>query len=273
MKKQGIENQILEQILSFYPYKEENLKIQLQSVEENILLWAIDSPTFGLLYTYSNIKGNLLFQSILFQYATPFSNHCALVKEINGSWYILNTFKQEIVKVPIEDMPWQNIRPLNNGNLALFNLDNQWGSYYFDAEENTFCMDIPFIWDALEFSKNNKVKVGMCNQHIYENSENQKIGTPDFYTFQMKIAELEKEECYKEDAYQQFLQEMYKENKTYQFILRENVLNSLENRIEFKKNAYPLYEKEIPFFNQCSKQIIEEYSLEDYKRVKARVIK
>ncbi len=157
----------------------ESYNIELLSIKENIVLWCT-CYKYALcprLYFYTDIKGELLFEGTIFQYATPFSDSCALIKQ-NNAWYIIDLKLMEFVSLPSEILPYR-ANGFENGNLAIFDRTKEhWGSYYYSREFKTFEQDIPFIWDALEFlRKKDIVYVGMhdvsktplINEDAYEN--------------------------------------------------------------------------------------------------------
>ena len=103
-------------------------------------------------YYYTDLCGNLLFDGYGFDYATLFSDNKAVVK-ISGKMFVLDIEKKELVEIP-DDLNWKNLNGFRNGNLAVFDKDaKHWGSYYYNSDEKGFVLDIPFIWDALEFSR------------------------------------------------------------------------------------------------------------------------
>ncbi|MDE6141669.1 MAG: hypothetical protein K2G03_03605 [Bacilli bacterium] len=137
--------------------------IELISIKENIVLWGTyyKYSLCPRLYFYTDIEGKLLFDGTIFQYATPFSDSCALVKQDND-WYIIDLKIMEFVGLPNEILPY-TANGFENGNLAIFDRKKEhWGSYYYSREDKTFKQDIPFIWDALEFlRKKEDVYVGI----------------------------------------------------------------------------------------------------------------
>ena len=192
-----LKNKVLENIYALYG-KEEIEDIALVSKSEGFYLWDILLFNHTKCNVYSNRDGKLLFDGKSFACASPFSSGCAWVK-VEEKWFIINTVKNECVEIP-NQITWKNIRPMKNGNIAIFNPKNAWGSIYYDSEEHTFKKDIPFIWDALEFSTNaNEVMVGMCNENA------------DMY--QIKLTNMQKEEAYQYETYKKFLKEQYKLQK------------------------------------------------------------
>lgn len=156
--------------------------IALESVEEDIALWKKGNPaTNEFLYFYTDLDGNLLFNGENFFYATPFSNSRAFVRNYRG-WFVLDIKKKEIVcfsnDLIIDDL--DNINKFRNDELAVFDgKKNKWGSLLYNEDEHTFEKDIPFIWDALDFSrlKNEEyaeVYIGLhnlspiCSKHPYD---------------------------------------------------------------------------------------------------------
>lgn len=128
-------------------------KIFLESVEEDIALWKkgnIEHKDFC--YFYTDLEGNLLFNGNQFKYATPFSNSRACINNYR-EWLILDLEKKEVISFPNE-LTFGNINKFRNDGLALFNIISlKWGSIKYDSYEKTFKQDIPFIWDALEYSR------------------------------------------------------------------------------------------------------------------------
>lgn len=274
---------VLEQFYSIFPKEQgKNLNISLCGVEENIALWNLYLAENSM-YFYTDIHGKVLFDSHFFPFASTFSDGVAWVKDFSEKWYIINLRKNELVEIPIEDMPWKNIRDIRHGNLALLNRKNQWGSYFYNQEENTFRQDVPFLWDTLEFSrKENLVYVGMCSSRVIVNSLNE--WAFDDFQMQLNIARLSKKEIYDLFAYRDFLQQYFL-NSTLEkgrCIIKNLEEVSIEQKQrairDFVSCAYPIAddvfsEKSDSLFNTNYDETIAVSSLEEYKRVRGRVLK
>lgn len=244
-----LKNKVLENMVALYG-KDEIEDISLLSKAEGFYLWDVLLLNQTKGNVYSNRDGKLLFDGRVFACASPFSNGCAWVK-LDGVWLILNTLKNEYVGIP-NKITWKNIRPIENGNIALYNPKNVWGSLYYDSEEHTFKKDIPFIWDALEFSKNAKeVMVGMC----HENED----------AYQIKLSNMKKEDAYSYTAYKNFLKEQYQLERECLCIARSK--NEL-TKTEFCMSAYPLYDKSVEYPVD-----VETIPLKEYRKVLGRAIK
>ena len=254
--KRGIDlkNKVLENIDALYG-KEEIEDIALVSKCEGFYLWDILLSNHTKCNIYSNRDGKLLFDGNIFACASPFSSGCAWVK-VEDTWFILNTLKNECVGIP-NQITWKNIRPIKNGNIALFNPKNVWGSIYYDSEEHTFKKDIPFIWDALEFSEHaNEVIVGMC--HEKDNN------------YQMKLTNMKKEEAYQYESYKKFLKEQYKLQKE---CLMLAYATSELTKTEFCMSAYPFYETKEVICTNKQPESVETVPTSEYKRVLGRAVK
>ncbi len=146
-------------------------EIYLRSVEEDIALWKKESLIIKDInstkeskiyrYFYTDLLGNLLFNGKSFNYATPFSNSRACLKD-GDEWLILDSKDKKITYFP-DELSFKNINVFRNDSLALCNgNDFKWGSIKYNNDENIFEFDIPFIWNALDFSRENgKVYVGI----------------------------------------------------------------------------------------------------------------
>lgn len=196
---------ILKQFYSVLNGRENKVDLSLCGVEENIALWNLYTTDMQF-YFYTNLQGKILFDGKCFPCASNFSEGCAWVKE--DQWYIINLRKQELVEIPVEEMPWKNIRDIRHGNLAMANVKNKWGSYFYNQEENTFQEDVPFIWDALEFSrKKDRVYAGVLSSRRIINSLNE-WGPEDLLLY-LKMAKLSKTAVYNMEAYRYFLKQYF----------------------------------------------------------------
>lgn len=138
--------------------------IILESVEEDIALWKKGNHVYkDWHYFYTDLEGNLLFNDEIFKYATPFSNSRAFVNNFREC-LILDLERKEIISLP-KELTFLNINNFRNDNLALFDRNSySWGSVRYNPDEKSFKKDIPFIWDALEFSRlKDQVYVGIHN--------------------------------------------------------------------------------------------------------------
>lgn len=272
---------VLEQFYSMFPREQgKNLNVALYGVEENIALWSLQM-TENSLYFYTDLQGKILFDNSFFPFASTFSDRVAWVKDFSGIWYIINLRKKELVEIPIEEMPWKNIRDIRHGNLAVLNKENQWGSYFYNQEENTFQQDVPFLWDALEFSrKENLAYVGMYSSRSIVNPLNE--WAPENFQMLIKVTPLLKNYLYDRKAYQQFLQQYFLDSSLGVDILKniETVPRNGKNKLkqEFVSNAYSIAdegfdEKSDSLFNTNYNESIITGSLEEYKRVRGRVLK
>ena len=164
---------------------------KLISLEEDIALWKAIAYYGGgktTRYFYTNLKGEILFDNEGFCYATPFSNSLAYVEKYKHEnaygdsyifgpytfYYIIDLKKKELVYIPLQTEKFSGFRNNNLGTLD--NNTKCWGSYYYNREENTFELEIPFIWNALEPSRAKDVMyVGKAllhhthNYHSYDN--------------------------------------------------------------------------------------------------------
>lgn len=146
----------------------------MEGVEENIALWQVTTKSFrhGDKYTYfyTDLNGNLLFGNSFFDYATPFSNGCALVQTQYYSpeikTFILDIKHHQVLSIPI-DFNSAN-KMMHNSLPVLDNKSNKWGSYIVDTETGIWTYDIPFIWDCLALSRNkDNVYVGCSEDFCY----------------------------------------------------------------------------------------------------------
>lgn len=284
-KREKMKQIILEQIAFMYPNEEESIKnVTLCNMNENIFLWKLELTNKTHLYLYTNWNGNILFNGTIFPYASPFSNSCALVElktlEENQSisqYYIIDVAKKEFVQIPMEEMNGKVMYHIRNGNVAMYGQNNHWGSYFYDPENNHFIKDIPFIWDTLEFSKDGKnVAAGLCSSKVLVNSDNWE---PDKVELKIKVMNTFKEYAYTDALYQQFLRYIYDNQLPCREITSDNkTILTPQRKENFVIKYYDLYEYETehPILNQCTNDlpsVIDSINLEEYKRVRGRVIK
>lgn len=164
--------------------KEANLfsNFKIVSIEEGIILLQQqnlqkkDSRT----YFFTDLNGNILFSNTGFKYATPFSSSLSYVIMWDNMEYIID-IKSKLL-ILISNNKWQITNGFRNGNLAVFDEESKkWGSYLFDRDNLSFSQDIPFIWDALEFSRD--------KDFVYA-GKNGKILTSTFYDVQTRWSEI-----------------------------------------------------------------------------------
>lgn len=116
------------------------------SIEDHIILWY--SKDLG--YFYTDLEYHMLFDAF-FPFATPFSDGQAIIFFSNMPC-ILDVRDQTITTIP-KEIDFNHCRKnIVHGNIASFHKDyGKWGSYTFCKD--TFFLDIPFLWDRLEFSR------------------------------------------------------------------------------------------------------------------------
>ena len=253
--------------------------VLLCGVEEDIALWAFQIDSVPV-YFYTNLQGKLIFGDVCFFKASAFSKSCAWVKTMDKEWYIINREKKELIKIPYCDMPWQNIRDIRNGNLALLNEKNLWGSYFYDQEEHIFQNDIPFIWNALEFSRKEKFAyAGIFSSKSVVNSSNE--WGPEHVFFQLIVSQFLKDCLYNLDIYQHFLRDYFTNPSLGIDITETKIPTSLQEKeclkkqfIAYAHNIADYYnEKEDSLFNTNLGKIRSVENLKDYTRVLGKVKK
>lgn len=269
----SIKEKVWNQVCIIYASAKENIKdINICSVEEKIGLWQMTLTSNETLYFYTNIRGEIIFNGQLFSYASPFSKGCALVRACN-KYYLININKNKLIEIPENKINCQNIRPIKNGNLAVLGENNRWGSYYFDAEKSTFTSDIPFIWDALDFSKEGKnLYAGLFSFKNVE-VDDVKNWASNKLQLQLKIACMTKEEGHNFKAYQRFLKENYA-NETVDYLRNQKIIlqEKKQDLNAYRKKAFPLetqtnYTTLIP----SAREVVSVGNLEEYQLVRGRV--
>lgn len=279
----AIRNKVLKEkntVLNSIACKKKELDVFLCSVEEDIALWYFQTSS-GPVYFYTNLQGKLIFGEECFLKASSFSQSCAWVKTLENEWVIVDVNKKEWIKIPYEDMPWQNIRDIRNGNIALLNQSNLWGSYFYNQEEHTFEKDIPFIWDALEFSrKESFIYAGAFSSRSVINPTNE--WGPEKVFLQLKVSKFLKNHGYDMEVYRQFLKEYFINPSIGIDIVESKVPISLQEKEylkeEFIKTAHNIAdqyyeEKEDSLFNTNLGTIRSLENLKEYKRVLGKVKK
>lgn len=274
-EKQKIEEQILHKIA-----QNQIKSMDLCSVEENIGLWLLQTVE-GNVYFYTDLKGNFLFNGEFFLQASAFSNLCAWVQDLSRNWFIINIAKHERILMPTEDFNFFTMRGLVEGNLAIFDYSNHWGSYYFNSEEKTFKKDVPCIWDALEFSRKDdwayvgiSSSIGLMNSSLKWNLEE--------ILLQLKIAKMNKSLIYNTKVYQKFLKE-YLVNPTLGVTIKKNIKKipdplKEKHRIEFIQLPYDIRdgfyeENKNSLYNTNTNELVNTGNLENYEITRSRVIK
>ena len=195
-KREEMKQIVSEQLASLYPNEVDNTTdLKLCNITEDILLWQIEYRNKIQLYFYTNRNYKMLFNGQVFPYASPFSNDCAVVKEMNTE------------------------------------TKNKW--------------------------------------------------KPDKVELKIKVMDALKEEAYNDTLYRQFLSYTYENQLPYMEIFpNENVKSSLTSQMEedFIRELHDLYgyDSETPILNTCTNRapvIVNTGSLEEYKRVRGRVLK
>jgi len=214
-------------------------KLYPVAVEDGIALWervtSIDNKSQ---YFYTDLTGRILFNNISFTYATPFSNHKAIVL-LYDKWYLINLNKQEIIVLPKE------INFINFGNFKndLFSLckikkdgNYKWGAYKYQEVNNTFMLEIPFIWDTLQISRcENTVYAGnhlIENNHYRNYFDNELLFTLNILKMSLNAAKNISHYNYELDN------EPNLYNPTL-YVLQRNIENQLEIQNLIKEN-YPI---------------------------------
>lgn len=192
----------IERYLKKQKEREQINKPKLVSVEENIILWKEKTDV----YFYTDIKQNELFDGKRFALATPFSDCCALVK--NDDWEIINIDEQERIILP-RSLNFENIKGIRHNNISILDRHaKKWGSYYFDAKNHSFTQKIPFIWDALEFSRKEGIIYGGISK-IYKSmpTDNMIQNKGDWWLWDIEIPLIAMtiEEGQTEEYYQEYL--------------------------------------------------------------------
>lgn len=287
-KREEMKQIVSEQLASLYPNEVENITdLKLCNITEDILLWQIEYRNKIQLYFYTNRNYKMLFNGQVFPYASPFSNDCAVVKEMNTETKkvetnIIDLSQKEIIEVPVEEIGCLETYHIRNGNMAMLGNNNHWGSYLYYKKENAFLKDIPFIWDVLEFSKNaDHVGIGLRYYKSILNTDTKNKWKPDKVELKIKVMDALKEESYNDTFYRQFLSYTYENQLPYMEIFpNENVKSSLTSQMEedFIREFHDLYgyDSETPILNTCTNRapvIVNTGSLEEYKRVRGRVLK
>lgn len=287
-KKEEMKQIVLEQLAYFFLNEVENITdLHLCNVSEDILLWQIEYEKKIKLYFYTDRNYKLLFNEQVFTYASPFSKGCGLAKTINTKTEkeetnVIDLNLRKIVEVPTEEMDCLETYNIRNGNMAMYGNNGHWGSYFYNEEENAFLEDIPFIWDALEFSKDgNNVVVGLRNYQSILNPDLENKWKPDKVEMKIKMMEALKEYAYDTTLYRQFLSYVYKNKlSSMEIYPTENVERSLTPQMEecFIREFHDLYgyASETPILNTCTNRtpnIVDTGSLDEYTRVRGRVLK
>ena len=148
-------------VIKNYKMKQKG-KIELVSYEEDIALWKITNVEKGCLYFYTDLNGNVLFDTD-FSYATPFSSGKACIF-YERYFHILDLDKKEIISFPSElekisncysgTTQFAQLNGMRHDNIAIFDEESfKWGGFKYNSSEKTFKQNIPYIWDTLEFSR------------------------------------------------------------------------------------------------------------------------
>lgn len=260
--------------------------IDLISIDNNIILWRVTSRDLNLYnFFYTDINGNLLFNGTLFNYATSFSNSLAFI-ELGREYYIIDINNMLLVKIPNE-IVWDNLNGFRNNNLAVFDkTSHHWGSYYYDEKEQSFKKDIPFIWDALEFSRNKDiVYVGIHEVSPYSDPYKQNRNFDMFQTelFRIKTLEMNKKYVYDLERYKKLIN-LYKTNIYFDEPIYENSrlriieeqfgfgLRQKERKLEIKSFIEAPYELSDYYFDEPYRyeyidNNVDVGNLNDYKKV------
>lgn len=282
-KREEMKQIVFEQLASFFPNDVENIvDFHLCSMNEDILLWQMEYGNNIKLYFYTNRNYKMLFNGQVFTYASAFSNACALVKEMNQETNIIDLNMRKVIQIPIEEIGCIETYHIRNGNIAMLGNNGHWGSYFYNREDNALIKDIPFIWDVLEFSKDGaNVGVGIRNYKSILNINPENPWAPDKIEMRIKIMEVLKQYAYNDELYRQFLSYMYQNQlPCIEISPNANSKNSLTPQMEedFIREYHDLYgyESEIPILNTCTNRtpiIVDTGSLEEYRRVRGRVLK
>lgn len=287
-KREEMKQIVWEQLAYFFPNEVENIMgLQLCNVNEDIFLWQMDYINNIKLYFYTDRNYKIIFNGQMFTYASPFSKGCALTKTINTETEteetnIIDLSQRKIVEVPLEEMECLGTYHIRNGNLAMYGNNGHWGSYVYNGEETGFKKDIPFIWDALEFSKNGeKVGIGLRYYQTILNSDLENKWKPNKVEMKIKIMEVLKEYAYDNHLYRQLLIHTYKNQLSCMEIYPyENAEKTLTPQMEerFIREFHDLYgyESEVPILKTCTNHksfIVDAGNLKEYTRVRGRVVR
>lgn len=200
--------------------------IFLESVEEDIALWKKGNGALkDYCYFYTDLEGNLLFNGEKFSYATPFSNLRACVNNYR-EWLILDLERKEKVSFP-DELEFVNINKFRNDGLVLFDKNSlHWGSIRYNPYEGTFEKDIPFIWDALEFSRlQGQVYVGIHSVSPIRNNDPYFHWSDDFGSiFTIEVMRLPIDLAKNLDCYNH-------RKKAYTGAMYQNVIRYIEEEI------------------------------------------
>jgi hypothetical protein len=268
---------------SAYRYTRKIFDIHLVSIDNNIALWAVEHLTgHGSLYSYiyTDLNGNILFNNEIFKYAAPFSNQKAIVKIMHSEWLIIDLEKKEIVSFP-HDLTFRNINRFKNNCIPLFDKEKKkWGGYQYNEEDKTFSENIPFIWDALDFSRSEgEVYVGISNvtakicNHPYFHSDE------DFgVTLNIGAIKIPINRANNYDNYQNWLENYCRSLVRWiceEYRSREEGQKHLEEFIRTAHNIGDYYfgEQYRKEYNTNNNTIVDVGKLEDYKRVLGKIRK
>lgn len=250
--------------------------ITLISVEENIALWAVkEYRNQKRYYYYTDLQGTLLFNGECFFYATPFSDHKALVK-IYRKPLVLDLSHKELVEIP-ESISWESLNGFRNSNMVVFDeKEKQWGSYHYDDNEKGFLQDIPFIWDTLEFSrKQDQVYVGKSNVGVamFGYDVQTKWDERDL-ELQIATLQLDKKYAYDLKRYK-YLIDMYKKAIRYIIETFDDSKTTQENFIKKPYNISDYYFEEEwkEEYNTNQDLLVQTGNLDEYKRILGKHIK
>ena len=256
-------------------------QLSLISVEENIALWKESSfPDHEEEYFYTDLEGNLLFNGKKFQYATPFYNSLACVNDRIDGWYLMDIKKKQLVFVP-KEISFDNINGFRQENLALFDKEKRhWGSYCYTPESAEFREEIPFIWDNLEFSRDNGfVYTGLVDRSpICFGADKRRV-------FQINVVKLPIDKAY-DLSYYQYLME------TYRVAINQNTIRYITEELEdlysqaqeecliqayigsaYSLSDYYFEERDKKEYQRNDGAKVELGDLGDYQRVLAKVVK
>lgn len=218
-------------------------KLYLEAISENIALWSIecDSPIYKrkTKYFYTDLNGNILFQNFFFDYATPFSDECAVIETPHytskRTLFILDLRHQQLLSIPKEI---NGIYKIMHSNIPVYDEQSKkCGSYHIDTETGLWTQDIPFIWDRLAFD-NDKEIVWVSRTSLnpyYSNDDNTPYNhmVPNHneisYYKEYYITRLNKNQCYNYDG---FLQ-----SKKLNGIIKRQNFDSIEEAIYSKTNS------------------------------------
>lgn len=256
-------------------------RLSLVSVEENIGLWKKryfndDKED----YFYTDLEGNLLFDGRNFQYATPFYHSLACVNDRIDGWYLMDIRKKQLVSLP-KEISFDNINGFRQENLALFDKEKRhWGSYCYTPESAEFREEIPFIWDNLEFSRDNGfVYTGLVDRSpICFGADKRRV-------FQINVVKLPIDKAY-DLSYYQYLME------TYRVAINQNTIRYITEELEelysqaqeecliqayigsaYSLSDYYFEERDKKEYQRNDGAKVELGTLGDYQKVLAKVVK